>query len=382
MADPVMAGPVVAGPVTGPVVADPVMAGPVAAGPVAGPVVAGPVASGPVVAGTGPPLPEDLYRTIRLIRRFEERAIDLVRSGDIVSGIHPCIGQEAVAAGLGAALRQDDVMMANHRGHGHLLAKGSDPGRLFAELAGRVTGVARGRGGSFHPSDFSVGVFGSTGTVGHGAPMAAGVAWALARAGSDRVAVSIFGDGAVSQGALLESFNLAALWQVPVLFVCENNGYATTLPVETGVAGSITGRAAAFGIPSGTFDGMDPDVVFAAAADGVARARAGGGPTFLEFSTYRFDGHHTFERVTRLRYRDEDEVARWRRRDPLGLQGGRIPDSQRQRIDQEVEALLDDAVAFALDSPRLHPAEAFDYLYATGLRGRPGVAGMGAADDA
>ena len=124
------------------------------------------------------PLPEDLYRTIRLIRRFEERAIELVRSGDIASGIHPCIGQEAVAAGLGAALRRDDIVMANHRGHGHLLAKGSDPGRLFAELAGRLTGVARGRGGSFHPSDFSVGVFGSTGTVGHGAPMAAGVAWA------------------------------------------------------------------------------------------------------------------------------------------------------------------------------------------------------------
>jgi acetoin:2,6-dichlorophenolindophenol oxidoreductase subunit alpha len=336
----------------------------------------------PLPEGLTAPLPEDLYRTIRLIRRFEERAIELVRSGDIVSGIHPCIGQEAVAAGLGAALRRDDIVMANHRGHGHLLAKGSDPGRLFAELAGRAGGVARGRGGSFHPSDFSVGVYGSTGTVGHGAPMAAGVAWALARSGSDRVAVSIFGDGAVSQGALLESFNLAALWRVPVIFVCENNGYATTLPVQTAVAGSITGRAAAFGIPAGTFDGMDPEPVFAAAAGAVARARAGQGPTFLEFSTYRFDGHHTFEHVTRLHYRDKAEVARWRSRDPLDLQAGRVPAGQRERIDEEIEAQLDVAVRYALDSPRLGPADAFDHLYATGQRTRAGVADTGAAASA
>src|SRR5580700_7741894 len=126
------------------------------------------------------PRPEDFYRTMRVIRRFEERAMDLVRSGEIVSGIHPCIGQEAVAAGTGAALRRDDILLANHRAHGQLLAKGSEPGRLLAELAGRTNGVAHGRGGSFHPSDFTVGVFGSSGTVGHGAPLATGAAWALA----------------------------------------------------------------------------------------------------------------------------------------------------------------------------------------------------------
>ena len=145
------------------------------------------------------PRPEDLYRMMRLIRRFEEHALDLVKSGEIISGIHSCIGQEAVAAGTGAALRRDDIMLANHRAHGQLLAKGSDPGRLLAELAGRTNGVARGRGGSFHPSDFTVGVFGSSGSVGHGAPLATGAAWALARAGGDRVAVSVFGDGAVNQ---------------------------------------------------------------------------------------------------------------------------------------------------------------------------------------
>src|SRR5258708_7241841 len=166
------------------------------------------------------PQPVALYRTMRLIRRFEERALDLVESGEIISGIHACIGQEAVAAGVCAALGADDIVLSNHRGHGHLLAKGSDPARVLAELAGRVTGVASGRGGSFHPSDFDANVFGATGTVGHGGAIATGVAWAVGQAGTGQVVVSFFGDGAVNQGALLESFNLAALWRVPVLFVC------------------------------------------------------------------------------------------------------------------------------------------------------------------
>jgi TPP-dependent pyruvate/acetoin dehydrogenase alpha subunit len=327
-----------------------------------------------MVAAQSAPSPRELYRVMRLIRRFEERAIDLVRSGEIVSGTHPCIGQEAVAAGIGAALRPDDIMMAQHRSHGHLLAKGTDPGRLLAEMAGRTGGVARGRGGSFHPSDFSVGVLGCTGTVGHGAPMAAGAAWALARKGTDRIAISVFGDGAVNQGALLESFNLASLWQAPVVFVCENNQYATTLPVERAVAGSITARAAAFGIPAATYDGMDPDVVYEATAAAVQRAR-GGEPSFLEFLTYRYEGHHTFELKAGLRYRDAAEVAQWRARDPLPRQCGRIPDDVRQRIDDEVEAVLETAVRYALDSPKPDPAQAFDYLYSGGVRPRPGISG-------
>ena len=270
---------------------------------------------------------------MRLIRRFEEHALELVKSGEIVSGIHSCIGQEAVAAGTGAALRRDDIMLANHRAHGQLLAKGSEPGRLLAELAGRTNGVARGRGGSFHPSDFTVGVFGSSGSVGHGAPLAAGAAWALARSGSDRVAVSVFGDGAVNQGALLESFNLAALWRVPVVFICENNLYATTLPVGASVAGSITGRAEAFGIPAESVDGMDPEPVYAAVARAVARARAGEGPTFLEFRTYRFGGHHTFETATRLRYRDPGGGRRLAGPRPAGPAGraGRAGPAGRDR---------------------------------------------------
>ena len=316
----------------------------------------------------------DLYRTMRLIRRFEERALELVAAGEIVSGIHPCIGQEGVAAGVMAALRPDDLVFSNHRGHGHLLARGSDPGRFLAELAGRETGIDKGRGGSFHPSDFAVGVLAATGTVGHGAALAAGAAWALGQEGTGRVAVSVFGDGAVTQGALLEAFNLAALWRVPVVFVCENNLYATTLPVATGVAGTITGRAEAFGIPASTVDGMDAEVVLAAASEAVERARAGGGPSLLEFSTYRFHGHHTFEIKARLRYRDEAEVAAWQARDPMPVQESRVAPSLRTRIDAEIEEILDAAVAFAVASPRPDPADALAHHYATGLQARAGVA--------
>jgi pyruvate dehydrogenase E1 component alpha subunit len=326
-----------------------------------------------MVAEPARPDPVALYRIMWLIRRFEERAIELVRSGEIGSGIHPCIGQEAVAAGVCAALRPDDIILSNHRGHGHLLAKGSDPGRLMAELTGRVTGVSRGRAGSFHPADFEAGVYGASGTVGHGAAIAAGIAFALARQGGDRVAVSFFGDGAVNQGALLESLNLAALWRVPAVFVCENNLYATTLPVRTAVAGSIVGRGEAFGIPSSTVDGMDPDVVYDAAAAAVARARAGDGPTLLELSTYRFEGHHTFEYRTQPQYRDQEEIDRWRSRDPVPRQAQRIPAQTRRLIDEQVEVLLDEAVRFALDSPRPDPVDVLEHLYANRIPLRAGV---------
>jgi len=313
-----------------------------------------------------------LYRTVRLIRRFEERAIELVHSGQIVGGIHPYIGQEAIAAGVCAALRTDDIITSTHRGHGHVLAKGADPARMLAELAGRSTGLNRGRGGSMHAADFRLGIFGANAIVGANGPITVGAAWAARRAGTDRVAVSFFGDGAVSQGVLLESMNLAALWRVPVLFVCENNGYATTLTVEEAVAGTITGRGAAFGMPSQTVDGMDPVTVLEAATDAVGRARDGGGPTLIECRTYRFDAHHTWEHKARVRYRSDEEVDRGRSRDPVDIQGARLSEVDRSRIDAEIEALLEYAVAFALESAHPDPAGALDYLYATGLRGRSG----------
>jgi TPP-dependent pyruvate/acetoin dehydrogenase alpha subunit len=319
-----------------------------------------------------PDTPAGLYRTVRLIRRFEERAIELVRTGEIVGGIHPYIGQEAIAAGVCAALRADDIITSTHRGHGHVLAKGADPARMLAELAGRSTGLNQGRGGSMHAADFRLGIFGANAIVGANGPITVGAAWAARQAGSDRVGVSFFGDGAVSQGVLLESMNLAALWRVPVLFICENNGYATTLTVADAVAGTITGRGAAFGMPAVTVDGMDPLTVLDAARDAVDRARSGGGPTLIECLTYRFDAHHTWEHKARVRYRDDDEVARGRSRDPVEVAGARLAAEQRARIDAEIEAVLAEAVAFALDSPRPDPAGALDHLYATGLRARQG----------
>jgi pyruvate dehydrogenase E1 component alpha subunit len=278
-----------------------------------------------------------------------------------------------VAAGVCAALEPGDRILSSHRGHGHLLAKGTDPRRLMAEMAGRATGIDAGRGGSFHPSDPDAGVVGATGTVGHSVGIAAGVAWALARSGGDRVVACFFGDGAVSQGALLEGLNLASLWRLPVVYVCENNLYATTLPVGTAVAGTITGRGEAFGIPSMTVDGQDPETVRAATAEAVRRARDGGGPSLIEMSTYRYLGHHTFESSVRLHYRDEAEVAAWKERDPLAIQAARVSLEDRAAIDAEVEALLDEVVAFTLASPRPEPAGALDHLHADAIPVRAGV---------
>ncbi|GAA3463585.1 thiamine pyrophosphate-dependent dehydrogenase E1 component subunit alpha [Saccharothrix longispora] len=316
-----------------------------------------------------------LYRTVRLIRLFEERAVELVRSGDVVGGIHPYTGQEAIAAGVCAALRVDDVITSTHRGHGHVLAKGADPARVLAELAGRATGLNRGRGGSMHAADFGLGILGANAIVGANGAITAGAAWAARQEGGDRVAVSFFGDGAVNQGVLLEAMNLAALWRLPVLFVCENNGYATTLTVADAVAGTITGRGEAFGIPSVTVDGMDPRTVLDAAREAVDRARAGGGPSLVECLTYRFDAHHTWEHRARVRYRDDDEVRTGRERDPVVIQGARLTGEERERVDAEVRSTLDAAVAFALDSPHPDPAGALDHLYATGMRPRPGGGG-------
>ncbi|MEU8953444.1 thiamine pyrophosphate-dependent dehydrogenase E1 component subunit alpha [Streptomyces sp. NPDC048518] len=317
---------------------------------------------------------ERLYRTMRLIRRFEEYCIKLVRSGEIAGGIHPYIGQEAIAAGVCAALRPDDYITSTHRGHGHVLAKGADPAAMMAELTGRVTGLNKGRGGSMHAADVSLGILGANGIVGAGAPIAAGAAWAALRADEDRVAVSFFGDGAVSQGVVLETFNLAALWRLPVLFVCENNGYASTLTVDNAVAGTIVGRAAAFGIPAVQLDGADAEAVMAATREHADRARSGGGPVLLECTAYRFDAHHTWEHRSFVRYRTQEEVAEGRSRDPLLIQAELIPAEARDRIDREVEEVLESAREFALESPKPDPADALDHLYATGLHPRAGVA--------
>jgi len=323
------------------------------------------------VSPASPVTPEALYRGMRLIRAFEETALSLVKSGEIVGGIHPYIGQEAVAVGVCAALRADDQLTSTHRGHGHVLAKGADPRRMLAELAGRENGLNHGRGGSMHAADLSLGVLGANGIVGAGAPIAAGAAWAALRQGLDRVVVTFFGDGALNQGVLLEAMNLAALWRLPVLFVCENNGYATTLSVRAGVAGSALGRAAAFGIPAEAVDGMDVEAVRSAAERAVERARSGAGPSFLECRTYRFEGHHTMERRVRLNYRSAEEIDSWRQRDPLERCDPGA--GRRAEIDREVDRLMAEAVEFALAGAHPDPAGALDHLYADGLRPRAGA---------
>nr|WP_035796939.1 thiamine pyrophosphate-dependent dehydrogenase E1 component subunit alpha [Kitasatospora mediocidica] len=309
---------------------------------------------------------------LRLIRGFEELALDLVRSGAITGGIHPYIGQEAVAVGVCAALRPQDRITSTHRGHGHVLAKGAAPDRLLAELLGRTSGLNQGRGGSMHAADFSLGILGANGIVGAGGPIAVGAAWSARQAGEDRVAVAFFGDGALNQGVLLESFNLAAMWQLPVLFVCENNGYATTLPAATAVAGSATGRAAAFGIPAAEVDGMDTEAVRSAATEAVTRARGGGGPGFLECRTYRFEGHHTMERLMKLHYRTAEEIADWREHDPLPRAAALLPDGLAAKLDASVREQLAAAEQFALGSEHPDPERALDHLYADGLRPRAG----------
>lgn len=311
---------------------------------------------------------------LRLIRGFEQQALDLVRSGDIVGGIHPYIGQEAVAVGVCAALRPSDRITSTHRGHGHVLAKGADPGRLLAELAGRENGLNRGRGGSMHAADLSLGILGANGIVGAGAPIAVGAAWAAQQAAEDRVVASFFGDGALNQGVLLESLNLASMWRLPVLFVCENNGYATTLPAATAVAGTVVGRAEAFGIHAVTVDGMDTEAVRGAAEQAVERARAGGGPSFLECLTYRFEGHHTMERRMKVRYRSDQEIETWRSRDPLPRAAALLGPDRQAAIDAEVAAELAAAASFALSGAHPDPAGACDHLYADGLRPRAGSA--------
>jgi pyruvate dehydrogenase E1 component alpha subunit len=224
-----------------------------------------------------------------------------------------------------------------------------------------------------HAADISLGILGANAIVGAAAPIAAGAAWAAKRSGADRVAVTFFGDGALNQGVLLEAMNLAALWRLPVLFVCENNGYATTMPVAVAVAGSAAGRAAGFGIPADTVDGMDVQTVRDAAERAVTALRAGAGPALLECLTYRFGPHHTIELKMKTSYRTEAEIEQWRQRDPLEIEGARIPQADRDQLDTEIAELIIKAQEFAITSPFPDPAGALDYLYASGLRARAGA---------
>jgi pyruvate dehydrogenase E1 component alpha subunit len=294
--------------------------------------------------------------------------VRLFAENEVPGFIHSSIGEEATAVGVCSVLRTDDYLTSTHRGHGHVLAKGADLRRFFAELYGRSSGSCRGKGGSMHVTDLDLGILGANGVVGAGIPIAAGAALASSMRGTDRVAVAFFGDGATDTGVFHEALNLASLWHVPAVFVCENNGYADFMarrahqPIE-----HIADRAAAYAMPGARVDGNDVEAVRVAAGDAVDRARSGGGPTLVECETYRIRGHYEGDPQP---YRTKEEVDEWRRRDPLSIASGRLRD--RGELDDEAEAkirdeargMVEEAIAFARTEPLPEPKDALEDVYA------------------
>ena len=308
-----------------------------------------------------------LHRTMLTIRLFEQRVAREFRTGEIPGFVHMYIGEEAVAAGVCANLGDDDYVTSTHRGHGHCIAKGCDLDGMMAEIYGREDGLCKGRGGSMHIADFSRGMLGANAIVGGGIALATGAGLAASVRGSGQVAVAFFGDGAANQGVLHESLNLAAIWKLPVIYVCENNGFAESTPAAYATSvPDVASRAAGYGIPGVVVDGADVLAVYEAAHEAVARARAGEGPTLLEVKTYRFMGH--FEGDPE-RYRDDDERKALLEWDALASLRRRLiaeahaTDADLDAERAEIEAAVDSAVAFARASPVPDPASIERYVY-------------------
>jgi TPP-dependent pyruvate/acetoin dehydrogenase alpha subunit len=289
------------------------------------------------------------------IRLFDERALALYRAGEMRGTTHPYIGMEAVGVGVTLALRPDDWVTSTHRGHGHTIAKGGDPKKMMAELLGRATGYSGGKGGSMHIADMDKHMLGANGIVGGGMGLATGAALTALLQQTGSVAICFFGDGALEQGILHETTNLAAIWKLPVVFVCENNQYAMSANAAWSVAGGDPAkRAAGYGIPGVTVDGMDLFAVNAQASEFVERARRGEGPAYLVCNTYRFHGHHAGDP---LNYREKEEVDRWRLQDPIAnakrvaIESRAMTEAEIGELEQRIEAEIEDAVEFAKNSP-------------------------------
>jgi acetoin:2,6-dichlorophenolindophenol oxidoreductase subunit alpha len=306
-----------------------------------------------------------------LIRRIEERLGEDFRAGRLISGVHLYIGQEAVAVGVCEHLKQSDWIASTHRGHGHFLAKGGDPMALMAEVHGRRTGACKGMGGTMHVADLSRGILGANGIVGGGISLIAGAALAAHLDGRSAVAVAFFGDGATAQGVLAEALNLSALWKLPMVMVCENNGWSEYSPTSTVVAGAIAERARPFGVPAVTIDGNDLEAVWEAAGEAIARARGGQGPTLIEARTYRLAGHVEAETgfLQGASYRSAGEIEEWRARDPIAryaamlVAAGVVDDASYGALDTRVLATVEGAVRFALESPEPDPAQALRFMF-------------------
>ncbi|MPZ55492.1 MAG: ABC transporter substrate-binding protein [Rhizobiales bacterium] len=262
-----------------------------------------------------------LYRGMVTIRAFEERVRSLSAAGQVPGLTHLYSGQEAVAVGVSSALQPDDAITSHHRGHGHCLASGADPVRLMAEILGRTAGYGLGRGGSMHILDPATRNLGTNGIVGGGVPLATGAALTAKTLHASWLAVAFFGDGAMNQGIVFECMNMAALWKLPVLYVCENNHYGEFTRIDDVTAGTLAGRAAVFGIPVAEIDGMDVLAVHAAAQDAVARAREGQGPSLLVCDTWRFSGHHAGDKQS---YKDDAEAKNWAAKCPIETLGRRL----------------------------------------------------------
>ena len=308
-----------------------------------------------------------LYRTMLVIRRTEEQLAKSHQAGLIPGPCHTYVGEEAVATGVCANLRADDVIFSTHRGHGHALAKGVSPRALIAELFGRATGVSHGRGGSMHLFAPEVGLMGTSGIVGPCILQAAGAAYTFHLLKRDQVAVAFFGDGAVSNGAFHEGINLATIYQLPAIFVCENNLYATEVPFAYATRNpDVASRGAAYGLPGVGVDGNDVLAVRAATQEAVARARAGGGPTLIEARTYRTRAHA--EGMRDGSYRTREEVETWKARDPLTLLRERavaegVAAADFDAVDAEVKALVEEAAVWAENSPWPDPDSATAHVY-------------------
>jgi len=312
----------------------------------------------------------ELYRTMLTIRRFEERCNALYMQGRIPSTLHLYIGQEAVATGVCAHLRDTDYVLSTHRPHGHAIAKGVAPQDIMAELFAKATGCCRGKGGSMHVGDMRVGMPPAVAIVGGNAPIAAGMALAQKRLGGDGVTISFFGDGAANEGAVHEALNMAAIWALPVIFCCENNLYAASTSYKTAFAiEHVADRAQAYGMPGIIVDGNDVEAVYEAAGEVIARARAGGGPTLMECKTYRLCGHSRSDPLT---YRSKEEEALWKEKEPIGRLASRLKelglatDEELERIEQEVLAVVDEAVAYAEASPDPEATDALQHVFYEG----------------
>lgn len=311
----------------------------------------------------------EAYRRMFRIRRFEEEGSVLYNAGKIPGAFHASIGQEATIVGACMALRDDDAMTGTHRSHGHPIGKGAVLRTLMAELMGKETGICKGRGGSMHLADRSVGIISESAIVGGGIPLATGCGLAAKVKGTDQVSLCFFGDGAVNQGTFHESLNMASLWKLPVIYLCENNGYAITTSVARSHGQpSIAKRADSYGMPGVVVDGQDLAAVYSTTYSAVERARRGQGPTLIEAQTYRFDEHQVGLFVEKTPYRSAQEIDEYKtNRDPLvlyrsALRAADVPESELAAIETEVAETVAEAIRFAEESPWPLTSALFEYL--------------------